>query len=119
MIIKEKIKLLLLIIIPSLIIILIGILEIKYPNAMKGFDDGYTGRHFAGFLLLIIELFLLITWGKITGIITIIFTLLIMSICIMTVIKNSELESTENNQLLMSKTRKFITNKSKSFFKKD
>jgi cytochrome c oxidase subunit IV len=118
MIIKEKIKLLLLIIIPSLIIIIIGILEIKYPDMMKGLNDGYTGRGLAGFMMLIFELFLLLTWGKLAGIITIILTLIIMSICIITILQDSELKPTETNQVLTSQARKFITNKGQSFLKK-
>lgn len=119
MISKEKIKLLLFIIIPSLIIIIIGILEIKYPDMMKGFDDGYTGKGFAGFIMLIFELFLLLTWGKIAGVITIILTLLIMGICIITILQDSELKQTETNHLLITKAKKFITNKGKSFLKKN
>lgn len=66
--ISEKIKW---IVLPSLLVIGFGILEIKYPNAMDGFDDGYTGRGAAGLILLLVELFLMITWGKIGGIVAI------------------------------------------------
>jgi hypothetical protein len=65
------------IVLPALFIIGLGILEIKFPHAMDGFDDNYTGRGMAGFIMLLIELFLLLTWGKIGGIITIIIGIII------------------------------------------
>jgi hypothetical protein len=58
--------------IPSFILIGIGILEIKYPHLMDNFYDGYTGRGISGFILLLIELFITFTWGKIGGFIAII-----------------------------------------------
>lgn len=60
----EKIQV---IVFPSLLIMAIGILEIKFPHALAGFDDGYTGRGVAGLIMLLIELFLMLTWGKIEG----------------------------------------------------
>jgi hypothetical protein len=66
--ISERVKW---IILPALLVIGIGILEIQYPNAMQGFDDSYTGRGAAGLILLVIELFLMITWGKIGGMVAI------------------------------------------------
>jgi hypothetical protein len=62
--IVEKIKW---VVLPSLLVLGIGILEIKYPHALAGFDDGYTGHGKAGFIMLIFELFLMLTWGKIEG----------------------------------------------------
>jgi hypothetical protein len=55
------------VVLPSLLVIGIGILEIQYPHTMDGFDDGYTGRGTTGLIMLIIELFFMITWGKIGG----------------------------------------------------
>jgi hypothetical protein len=60
----EKIKL---VVLSSLLVMGIGILEIKYPHALDGFDDGYTGRGLAGLIMLLIELFFMLTWGKIEG----------------------------------------------------
>ena len=56
---------------PGLSIILLGMLAIKFPHAMDGFDDGYTGRGAAGVILLLFELFVMVTWGKISGAIAI------------------------------------------------
>lgn len=59
------------VILPSLLVIGIGILEIQYPHAMDGFDDGYTGRGIAGLIMLLLELFLMLTWGKFGGVLAI------------------------------------------------
>jgi uncharacterized membrane protein len=96
MTIVEKIKW---VVLPSLLVIGIGILETKFPQALAGFDDGYTGRGLAGFIMLIIELFLMLTWGKFEGILLIIFGILAIMICFFTK-KEQALESsvTENNK---------------------
>ncbi len=60
----EKIKW---VVLSSLLVMGIGILEIKYPHALDGFDDGYTGRGVAGLIMLLIELVFMLTWGKIEG----------------------------------------------------
>ena len=78
MTIPEKIKW---VVLPSLIVIGIGILEIKYPHAMQGFDDGYTGRGIAGFIMLLFELFLTLTWGTIEGMVLILLGILVIVIC--------------------------------------
>ena len=49
------------VIVPALIFIGLGILSLKYPHALEGFDDNYTGHGWAGFIMLIIELFLIFT----------------------------------------------------------
>lgn len=58
---------------PILAICLIGIsyLEVSHPNALSLgiFNDNYTGRGWAGLILLALELILAATWGKATGII--------------------------------------------------
>jgi hypothetical protein len=59
------------VILPSLLVIGIGILEIQYPHAMDGFDDAYTGHGKAGFIMLLLELFLMLTWGKVGGVLAI------------------------------------------------
>lgn len=46
----------------------IGILEIKYPSTMSGFNDSYTGRGKVGFVVLLIELFFVLIWSPIGGI---------------------------------------------------
>jgi hypothetical protein len=74
-------KINLLVFLPSLLIIGLGILEIKFPHAMNGFDDNYTGRGAAGFIMLLFELFLMLTWGKIEGIILILLGLLLLLVC--------------------------------------
>lgn len=78
MTIKEKLQW---IILPALFVIAIGIVEINFPHAMEGFDDAYTGRGLAGFILLIFELFLTLTWGKIEGIILILLGMIPIVLC--------------------------------------
>lgn len=34
---------------------------------MDGFDDAYTGHGKAGLIMLLLELFLMLTWGKVGG----------------------------------------------------
>lgn len=65
---------------PALFVIGIGILEIKFPSAMKGFDDNYTGHGMAGLILLLIELFFTLTWGTIGGIVLITLTVFVVFI---------------------------------------
>jgi hypothetical protein len=49
MVSAEKIKK---IVLPSVLVMGLGILEIKYPHAMTSFDDNYTGRGISGFIRL-------------------------------------------------------------------
>ena len=58
------------VILPASFFIGMGILQIKFPHAMDNFDDGYTGKGIAGVIMLFVELFLMLTWGKIMGFIT-------------------------------------------------
>ncbi len=60
----EKIQV---VVLPSLLIIGIGILEINYPDALAGFDYGHDLSGLAGLIVLLFELFLMLTWGKIEG----------------------------------------------------
>ena len=57
---------------PILIICLIGIgyLEASHPNALSlsNFNDNYTGKGWAGLILLVLELIIAATWSKATGI---------------------------------------------------
>jgi uncharacterized membrane protein len=79
MTIAEKLKWFVL---PSLIVIGIGILEIKYPHAMQGSEGGYAGLGGkSGFFVLTFKLFLMLTWGKIEGIILILLGILPIVIC--------------------------------------
>lgn len=50
MTVAEKLKW---VVLPSVLLIVIGILEVKHPHAMDGFDDGYTGRGATGLILLL------------------------------------------------------------------
>ena len=94
--IVEKIKW---VVLPSLLVTGIGVLEIKYPHALAGFNDGYMGHGKAGLIMLIIELFFMITWGKIEGTFLIMFSLLAIVICFLPK-KEQALETsvTENNK---------------------
>ncbi|MFM2061045.1 MAG: hypothetical protein RLZZ507_715 [Cyanobacteriota bacterium] len=70
-------------IIPSFLLIGIGILEINYPHFMDNFDDGYTGRGISGFIMLLFELFIKFTWGKIEGFIAIIIGVFLIVILLL------------------------------------
>ncbi|HEY9601824.1 MAG TPA: hypothetical protein V6C85_09455 [Allocoleopsis sp.] len=96
MTIVEKIRW---VVLPSLLVIGIGILEIKFPHALAGFDDGYAGHGAAGLIMLTFELFLILTWGKVEGGLLIIFGILAIMICLFPK-KEQALESsvTENNK---------------------
>ena len=105
-------------ILPALIVIGIGILEIKFPHAMDGFDDNYTGRGGAGFILLLFELFLRLTWGKIGGIIAILLGILAIVTC--WVPKSEQVEAkptrsviTESEQVEAKPTPSLITEDNK------
>ncbi len=92
--IVEKIQV---VVLPSLLIIGIGILEINYPDALAGFDYGHDLSGLAGLIVLLFELFLMLTWGKIEGYLLIMLGLSIIVICFFPK-KKRELESlvTEN-----------------------
>lgn len=80
MTIAEKLKC---VVLPSLIAIGLGILEIKFPHAMDNFDDAYTGSGTAGLVLLIFEMLLWLTWGKIGGSIVILLGVAAMVSCLL------------------------------------
>jgi len=88
--------------IPSFILIGIGILEIKYPHVMDNFYDGYTGRGISGFILLLIELFIKFTWGKIEGFIAIILGIFFIVILLLPDLETKNEQTAEepetNNQ---------------------
>lgn len=96
----EKIKWVILL---SLLVIGVGILEISHPDAMDGFKDNYTGRGVAGLIVLLFELFLMLTWGKIGGTFIILLGVLTIIICLLSnsnQVKKQLLESssTENKK---------------------
>lgn len=96
---------LLLTIIPGLFIIGIGILEINFPHAMDGSDDGYTGTGKGGFILLLLELFLMLTWGKIEGIFLISLGTILIIVC-SSFNSNSEFDSKTGKAI--AQTAKFV-----------
>ncbi len=92
----EKIQV---VVLPSLLIIGIGILEINYPDALAGFDYGHDLRGLAGLIVLLFELFLMLTWGKIEGYLLIILGISIIVIFLWTKKKREpETSVTENNK---------------------
>lgn len=62
----------------SLSLVGCGSIEYKFPQALEGFDDNYTGRGFAGLFLLIVELILMVTWGRIAGLFLIALGILLL-----------------------------------------
>lgn len=99
---------LLLTISPGLFVIGIGILEINFPHIMDGFDDGYTGSSGAGFILLLFELFLMLTWGKIEGAFLILLGITLIVVCL----------SFNSNSKFDSKTGKAIAQTAKFVWKR-
>lgn len=80
MVFAEKLKW---IILPALLVIGIGVLEIKFPHAIIGFNDGYTGPGVAGLIVLLLELFIWLTWGRIGGAIAIFLGTTAIIICLL------------------------------------
>lgn len=66
-----------------LAIIAFGLLQIKYPNALHGFNDNYTGRGTAGLIMLIFEIVLILTWGWIGGSLSILLGIFGIVFCLL------------------------------------
>jgi ABC-type sugar transport system permease subunit len=96
MTIVEKMKW---IILPALLVIGVGVLEINFPHAMDGFDDSYTGRGGAGLIVLLFELFLWLTWGKIGGAIAILLGTIAIVICLFHFRKINQLRQNQQKAL--------------------
>jgi hypothetical protein len=96
MVSAEKIKK---IVLPSVLVMGLGILEIKYPHAMTSFDDNYTGRGISGFILLLIELFITFTWGKVGGVMAILLGGIAIIICFLPSKKEKVEEQPINNSI--------------------
>jgi hypothetical protein len=87
MAIIEKIKYF---VIPSFLLIGLGIFEVKYPHLMDSFDDGYTGHGKSGLTMLLLELFIKFTWGKIEGFLAILLGVFLIVIGFLPDIKESD-----------------------------
>ena len=96
-------------IIPSFILIGIGILEINYPYVMNNFDDAYTGRGISGFILLLIELFIKLTWGKLEGFIAIILGVFLIVIFLLPDFEAIRIENSNVGWVEQSETQQFST----------
>ena len=111
------------VILPALLFIAIGILQIKFPQIMDNFDDGYTGRGVAGLIMLSIELFLMLTWGKVAGVVSISIGISIILFGLFLVRANTKYLSRENKNTKNmidssnSKTRKAIAQTTKAIAK--
>ncbi len=104
MAITEKLKW---IVLPSLLVIGLGTLEINFPHAMDGFDDGYTGTGVAGFIMLLFELFLMLTWGKVGGTFAILLGMLAIVICLLPNMAQTEEQPTDS--LMTENEKRLIT----------
>lgn len=87
------------IVLPSLFLIGFGSLEINFPHAMNGFEDNYTGRGTAGLIILLFEMFLMLTWGKIGGIIAILLGIA-LAIVISFLLNNEQAEEQSTESLI-------------------
>jgi hypothetical protein len=85
------------IILPALLVVGIGLLEINFPQAMNGFDDPYTGHGAAGFMMLLFELFLMLTWGKVGGAIAVLAGVLVIALCFLPVTKQAKEQPIEKS----------------------
>ncbi len=85
---------------PILILCLIGIgiLEINYPNALSlsGLNDNYTGRGWAGLLLLVFELITAATWGRVTGILLTVLGISLLALWGVNLVRDKFKPSTED-----------------------
>ncbi|WP_448574038.1 hypothetical protein [Trichothermofontia sp.] len=97
-------------IIPALLVIGVGVLEINFPHAMDGFDDGYTGRGGAGLVMLLFELFVWLTWSKIGGAIAIFLGTMAVVICLLP--KNEEEVEAKPTQNFLTDSDKNLTRNS-------
>lgn len=63
----------------------LGTLELTFPNALSlsTLNDNYTGKGWSGIVVLVFELILAVTWGRISGIILIAIGLFWLGIWIM------------------------------------
>lgn len=77
----------------------LGALEIKFPGALSlsTFDDNYTGAGWAGLVVLVFEIILVATWGKVSGIILIFSGIFLMGVWIMDC-SQSKLESIDSKK---------------------
>lgn len=68
-----------------LLLFSLGALELNFPNALSlsTFNDNYTGTGWAGLIVLVFELILAATWGKISGIILIAAGIFLLGIWVM------------------------------------
>lgn len=96
------------IVLPALILIGIGVLEINFPHVMDNCDDGYTGRGVAGLIVLLFELFLCLTWGKLEGAIAILLGITAIVICLL---PKKEQTETDLVKSLESEDSKSLNNK--------
>ncbi len=73
------------IVLPALLVIGLGVVEVTYPNALSnfvGFHTGY-GRSKAGyFIVLFVALFLALTWNKIGGSVLILLGISSIVLCL-------------------------------------
>lgn len=111
------------IILPALLVIGVGVLEINFPHAMDGFDDGYTGRGGVGLIVLLFELFVWLTWSKIGGAIAISLGTTAIVICLLP--KSEQVEAkpiksfvTDDEKNLTNTLASFAFRASKNYVKR-
>jgi hypothetical protein len=94
------------IILPALLVIGLGVLEINFSHAMDGFSGSHTGgslaRHGnAGGLVLIVlllfELFVWLTWSKIGGAIAILLGTTAIVLCVLPKTEHLEAKPTQSS----------------------
>lgn len=69
------------VILPSLLLIGLGLLEIKFPHVMNGFYDYYAGHTKAAIFILIFEYLVAWSWGTVTGIALVSLGLFLLIVC--------------------------------------
>ena len=89
----------------------IGILELKFPNALSlnTFHDNYTGRGWAGLIVLIFELIVAAAWGKTSGTILIYASILLVSVGVINYVKGKSRMPAEEAEASKEATAPVIT----------
>jgi membrane-bound ClpP family serine protease len=89
MVSTQKLQLLL---IPALLLTALGTLQILFPHALEGYAFDIPEKRI-GIIFLVIETFLVLTWGKIEGAILILMALGLISLCFLGANEEPEAES--------------------------
>ncbi|WP_204153650.1 hypothetical protein [Leptolyngbya sp. CCY15150] len=101
MVSTQKLQMLIL---PALILTALGMLQILFPHALSAYVIDIPEKR-GGFILLILEAFLVLTWGKVEGTILILMALGLMSLCFFSSDDEPEPEPTIKRKATVAATK--------------